>query len=260
MYFRRFLAARGVPGFTPIYVYQMAKVGSSAVYEALLERGLPAFHFHRMSREHLDRMRARRADLGWAPRPLADGDVLGLRLYDRLVSRGRRAKIITLVRDPIARNLSSYFEHLDAIWRTPNAHETIPMDKLHRGFAERFPHDEALTWFDDELRAIFGIDVYQHPFPASGHQRIGDNLLILKTELDDATKAAAVAGFLGLRELTLKNVNVTEAKAKGDAYKRFRSALRLDPAYVERMLDARYTRHFYTDAEREEMKRKWLSS
>ena len=257
MYVRRFLAARGVPGFIPIYVYQMAKVGSSAVYEALLERGLPAFHFHRMNREHLERMRARRAELGWAPRPLADGDVLGLKLYDKLVSRGHRAKIITLVRDPIARNLSSYFEHLDAIWNTRDAHASVSMEDLHRGFGERFPHDEALTWFDDELRAAFGIDVYKHPFPASGHQRIGD-LLILKTELDDATKAAAVAGFLGLRELSLKSVNVTEAKAKGDAYRRFRSTLRLDPAYVDRMLDARYTRHFYTDVEREAMRRKYV--
>ncbi len=258
MYVRRFLAKHGVPGFRPIYVYQMAKVGSSAVYEALLERGLPVFQFHRMSREHLERMRARRANLGWAPRPLPDGDVLGLRLYDTLVRRGRRAKTITLVRDPIARNLSSYFEHLDALWSTPDAHASISMEDLHRGFVERFPHDEVLTWFDDELRAIFGVDVYEHPFPASGHQRIGD-LLILKSELDDATKAAAVAEFLGLRELSLKNVNVTEAKAKGDAYRRFRETLCLDPAYVDRMLDARYTRHFYTDAEREAMRRKYLT-
>ncbi len=257
MYVQRFLAARGVPGFTPIYVYQMAKVGSSAVYEALRKRGLPVFHFHRMNREHLERMRARRAALGWTPLPPFEGDVLGLRLYDTLVRRGRRAKIITLVRDPIARNLSSYFEFVDLIWNTHDAHLSVSTDDLHRGFAERFPHDEALTWFDDELRTIFGIDVYEHPFPASGHQRIGD-LLILKSELDDATKAAAVAEFLAIRKLTLKSVNVTGAKAKGDAYRRFRETLRLDPAYVDRMLDARYTRHFYTDTEREAMRRKYL--
>jgi len=256
---RRFLARHGVPGVTPILVYQMAKVGSSSIAEALEERKLAVFHLHRMNREHLERMRAKRAELGWHLAPLPAHDVLGPILRERLVDRGRSVKVITLVRDPIARNFSSYFEHLDRIWHRQNAHESVPMEELHRGFVERFPHEEALTWFDDELRPVFGVDVYEHPFPASGHLRIGD-VLVLKSELDDATKCAAVSEFLGLRNLVFRPANVTASKAKGEVYKRFVSTLRLDPAYVERMLESRYTRHFYTEAEREAMRRKYLRS
>lgn len=256
MNLRQFLAVRGVPGFVPILVYQMAKVGSSSVVAALEARKLPVFHLHRMNREHLERMRAERAALGWLLPPIPPHDLLGLRLRDQLVARGRPAKIITLVRDPIARNFSSYFEFLDAIRNVRDAHATVPLEELHRGFVERFPHDDALTWFDDELRPVFGIDVYEHPFPASGHLRAGD-LLILKSELDDTTKSAAIAKFLGLRNLTLQPANVTESKTYGEVFRRFTSTIRLDPAYVDRMLNARYTRHFYTDAERETMRRKY---
>jgi len=243
--------------FEPILVYQMAKVGSSAVVQALHARGLRVFHVHRMNRAHLDRMRAERASLGWFIPPVPKHDLLGLRLRDRVVARQRRAKVITLVRDPIARNLSSYFEHLDAIWNTRDAYATIPLEELQRGFVERFTHDEPLTWFDDELLPVFGIDVYEHPFPVSGHLRVGA-LLILKNELDDDTKCAAISEFLGLRKFSLQAVNTTERKAYGDAYRRFTSTLRLDPAYVDRMLNARYTRHFYTGAEREAMRRKYV--
>jgi len=254
---RKFLARLGFPGIVPVIVYQMAKVGSSAVVEALHARGLPVFHVHRMNREHLERMRAERAALGWFIPPVPPHDRLGLRLRDGVVARGRPAKVITLVRDPIARNLSSYFEHLDAIWNRPAAYASVPIDELHRGFVERFRHDEPLTWFDDELRAVFGIDVYAHPFPASGHLRVED-LLIVKSELDDAAKCVAIGDFLGIRDLSLHAVNVTERKAKGEVYRQFISTLRLAPAYVEHMLDARYTRHFYNDAEREAMRRRYL--
>lgn len=257
MNLRRFLARHGVPGMKPILVYQMAKVGSSSIAEALEERKLAVFHVHRMNREHLERMLAKRAELGWEIPALPAHDILGPVLRERLVDRGRRVKVITLVRDPIARNFSSYFEHVDRVWHRDDAHTSVPMEELHRGFVERFPHDEPLTWFDDELRPVFGIDVYEHPFPASGHLRIGD-VLVLKSELDDATKRAAVSEFLGLRDLEFRPANVTADKAKGEAYKRFVSTLRLDAAYVDRMLKSRYTRHFYTEAEREKMRRKYL--
>lgn len=257
---RRIPARRGVRGFVPILVYQMAKVGSSSVARALEARGLPVFHLHRMSREHLERLRATRAALGWlvAPAPPAH-DLLGLQLQENVVARGRRAKIITLVRDPIARNFSSYFEHLDAIWHTPDAHTAIPLEELYRGFAERFPHEEPLTWFDDELRPVFGIDVYEHPFSASGTLRVGD-LLVLKSELDDLSKAAAIGDFLGIRRLSLPPVNVTGWKTKGEMYRRFVSTVPLESTYVDRMLNARYTRHFYSDGERETMRCKYLQS
>src|SRR5882672_2811024 len=95
----------------PVIVYQMAKVGSSTIASALRRAGLPVFQVHRMRAEHLAQLRARRHALGWSVPPVPPHDLVGLLLNERLLSKGGRAKVITLVRDPIARNLSSYFEH-----------------------------------------------------------------------------------------------------------------------------------------------------
>jgi hypothetical protein len=243
------LAARSVLygnpfGLTPVIVYQMAKVGSSAIVEALRREPLPLFHVHRMSAEHLERMRAERRARGWLVPPIQRHDRVGLALNAKIIAAGRPAKIVTLVRDPIARNLSSYFEHLDAIWNVRDAHAVIPLDELCSGFVERFLHDEPLTWFDDEMLPVLGVDVYEHPFPADGHTTIGD-ILILRSELPDDVKRSALSSFLSRAIAPLRRVNETRDTAKGAVYEQFRRALRIPDDYVARMRSSRYYQHFY---------------
>lgn len=240
----------------------MAKVGSSSIVAALAEARLPVFHVHRMNADHLRSLREQRRALGWADVPIPAHDRLGLRLRRRVIDRGARVKIITLVRDPIARNISSYFEHVDAIWHTENAHESIALESLVEGFHTRFPQSEPLTWFDDEMRSTTGIDVYEVPFSPSGHVVLTHqnlDLLILKSELSDDAKAAALSELVGLDSLTIRPANRTEDKAKGATYRAFRAALRFDHSYLEQMLDSRYARHFYTPSEREAMWRKYAA-
>ena len=244
----------------PIVVYQMAKVGSSAVVEALQRAGLPVFHIHRMNAEHLTRMQERRRALDWDPWEPSASDRLGLRMRRKVMDHDRRVAIVSFVRDPVARNISSYFEWLHLVWRGEDVLERVPLDRLLDGFHERFPHDEALTWFDDEMLPVTGIDVYSAPFPPSGHvvfEREKKRLLILKAELSDAGKSEALSSFLGRGALTIAPVNQTAGKATGAAYQRFQKELRLDRNYLSRMLDSRYARHFYTPEERDGLWRKY---
>jgi hypothetical protein len=244
----------------PVLVYQMAKVGSSSVVAALSRLRLPVFHVHRMDAEHLAEMRASRRALGWHIPPVPAHDLLGLRLRRDVIDRGGRAAIITLVRDPIARNISSYFEHLDSIWRRRDAHASVPVADLIEGFRTRYPHDEPLTWLDDELRKVTGIDLYSVPFPQCGHLTISQGniaLLVLKNELADATKENALAEFVGVPALSLERTNRTGDKAKGAVYREFLGQLQLDESYLGRMLESRYARHFYSSAEREQLWRRY---
>lgn len=250
------------PGFVPIIVYQMAKVGSSAVAGALALTGRPVFHVHRMNADHLEAMRAGRRARGWRSLPVPAHDRLGLRLNEKVVKAGRAAKIVTLVREPIGRNLSSYFEHLDAIWHAADAHTALSMAELRRGFIERYPHDEPLTWFDDEMRPVLGIDVYDRPFDTRGcmtmrHANV--DVLVLKSEMDDDAKRRALAAFLDLDVPPLAPVNRTADKAKGAAYAQFVETVGLTDAYLDRMLSSRYCRHFYREDERESLRRKYLA-
>lgn len=252
----RWLSMRGM-GSVPVVVYQMAKVGSTSIVDALLRSRLPVFQVHRMSPSHMERVRAARVSLGWRVHPPNFSDRLGSELYRRVIQSRRPARIITLVRDPIARNLSSYFEHLDDIWQTERAHERISLDELCKGFLARYTHHEPLTWFDDELFPVTGVNVFGTAFPESGQIVIrGEHydVLVLRSDLADHRKTVAVSSFLGLDIGPVASANRTESKAKGKIYKMFRSRLRLPRSYVEELLESGYARHFFSDAERTAMR------
>ncbi len=245
---RRFVLYGNVFDLTPVIVYQMAKVGSSAVHAALERARLPVFHVHRMSAEHLARVFEERRMLGWRARPISRHERFGLTAHDKIIAAGRRAKIVTLVRDPIARNLSAYFHWIDDVWNIANAHEVLPSDELCRGFLERYTHDEPLTWFDDEFLPILGVDVYERPFPAVGHTTIHTDrfdILILRSELHDDVKRSAISSFLARTIGPLQWVNTTRDKGNGAVYEQFRRAVQLPEEYVARMRGSRYYRHFY---------------
>jgi hypothetical protein len=243
-----------------VLVYQMAKVGSSAIVNALTRQRLPVFHVHRMNPEHLTSLREERRHLGWRVGPIPPQDELGMRLNRQVLQRGRRARVVTIVREPISRNLSSYFEYLDAVWRTREAHQSIAMEELCRGFVERFTHSEALTWFDDEMLPVLGVDVYAHPFPDEQVIRTDRvDVLILKSESSDEAKSAALSRFFGIDDIVVRRSNETRSKSKGETFLRFRQTIRLSREYVDEMLSARYTRHFYSPEERERLARSYLN-
>jgi hypothetical protein len=258
---RRLSLEFDLSGHVPVIVYQMAKVGSSAVVTALDQAGVPVFHVHRMHAAHLTKLRESRLACGWRIPPVPAHDRLGMMLHRKVIAAGRRAKIITLVREPIGRNFSAYFEHLDDIWHTENAHREISAEVLAKAFIERFTHGEPLTWFDEEMLPVTGIDVYASEFPREGHQVLTAphlELLVLKSEMDDETKHGAVERFLGRELPRLKRANDTSLKPTGSAYRRFLDTITLPRAHVERMLESRYTRHFYSEPERDELRRRYV--
>ncbi|MEE2719514.1 MAG: hypothetical protein VX727_07000, partial [Planctomycetota bacterium] len=140
-----------------VLLHQMGKVGSSSVRDTLRGMdGIAVFQTHWCNDGNL----AHRARIVHEDRRISnrygDRDHFGSMLRRRIIETGHASKMITMVRDPIARNVSSYFQHLDEIWGVRRAHERIELDELLRGFHEVFEHDEPLTWFETEVRGVFG--------------------------------------------------------------------------------------------------------
>ena len=129
-------------------------------------------------------------------------------------------------------------------------------------FRERYILSWPLTWFDKELKARLGVDVFAHPFPHElGHARFGHgdvDLLVLRTESDDALKERVVGEFTGLPHLRLTNTNVSADKAYAVHYRDFKERVRLPGEVLDALLDSRYARHFYTPDERAAFRRRWL--
>ncbi|HTD68313.1 MAG TPA: putative capsular polysaccharide synthesis family protein [Candidatus Limnocylindria bacterium] len=183
-------------------------------------------------------------------------------VFEHLIQSGIPTKVVTLVREPIGRNISAYFQNLDQLWGLPQAHQRLTMPQLIAGFFEKFDHQRTLRWFDDEFKPVLGLEVYEHPFdPAAGFQRLVHapyDVLILRVDVSDTVKARQLAELIGQPEISLVQKNIGETKGYSALYKEFLGAVPLPKSYVDEMLDHRYTRHFFSAVEIEQLRRKWL--
>lgn len=246
----------------PVIVYQMAKVGSSTVTWALREfDGLNVFQVHLLHPDGLRRVRSRLRKKGLSGLR-SEIDIRGRILFEGLIKSGLKAKIITMVREPIGRNCSFYFHNLDFLWDTPDAHEGVEFRQLLSGFHDKFDQHTCLNWFDREFKRVLGVDIYEHPFPHdAGHLRVSTDrydILVLRSDLDDSLKKSCIEEFLGIEGLSLAPKNVGADKPYAAVYRKFLDALELPESYVNEMLDSKYTRHFFSPDEIAALRAKWL--
>jgi hypothetical protein len=243
----------------PIVIYQMGKVGSMSVLGALQDCGCePLHHVHVMNPEYM------RPGTTHDP----EHEKAARAVYSNVVERRRPAKFITLVREPIGRCVSAFFqaENFRAYAGRPLVVAEWSLEQLARLFGAQLTNMAffALTWFDRQIGEMLGIDVYSEPFPhQAGFATYGQGpfeLIVLRSELDDSIKERALAAFLGLDGLRMRQANVGEEKEHAELYRRFRDSARLPDSYVERLLGSRYARHFYAQQEIRLLRARWTDA
>jgi hypothetical protein len=233
-----------------ILIYQMGKVGSTS-----LEQTIPgSIHFHTLYNNRPCYIFARQK------RNTPVKKIKG-KLYDGLrraaIKSRKKIKIITLVRDPYARNVSSFFQDF-AYWMYEYACQTTESQRthvneglIHTVYNDLFTHTYALNWFDDEFKKLTGVDVYKHTFDKeAGFSIIKQGkyeILVLKLE-KMKTNRQAVEQFTGLK-LELKNTNTASAKWYGDIYTDFIENYKPKEAYLDKLYNSKLARHFYSDEE-----------
>jgi hypothetical protein len=182
-------------------------------------------------------------------------------IYRRVILSGRPARIITIVRDPMAANLSMFFQIVDHYLGEPYVEGRWSVEELSQGFLRLYPHLRPVTWFDVEFGPTTGIDVYRHAFPhAEGSQVIARGalqVLILRCELPDAVKAEAIRRFIGLPAFSLVRSNTAAGKPYARQYEQVQNALEVPPALLDELYESRFARHFYSDAERRTFRARW---
>jgi hypothetical protein len=244
----------------PIIVYQMGRVGSASLANSLRMQGYRfVFHVHRMNPENIKKAREEYIRHKEPP-PKED---MGMKLYWHVAVAGRPAEFISLVRDPISRNISAFFRNFRHFTGRGYEDSGVPMEALAQMFIENYNHDVPLNWFDDEPKQALGIDVYEYPFEKKKGYAIiekgNSRLLILKLELEDKHKERALGKFLGSEHIPWMTSNEGEKSSYGSAYKNFLQTVRLPPTYLEAMCNSKYMRHFYSDDEIQKVRRRWLS-
>ena len=237
----------------PVLVYQMGKVGSSSVRNALFRSRSKATRMVFMSHELLP-IRNRDPEAieideelrpallreiedakrlyGELPTKLRMHWMVREKLYTQrihanFIAKERPVNVITLVREPIAANISMFFQMFAQYAGVAQEDSSHSIAELGQIFLERYIHTRPLTWFDAELKTTLGIDVFARDFPLErGYERYDHGparLLVLKSELDDNAKQGAIAEFLGLEGFQMLRSNVTAQKQEADLYERFKT-------------------------------------
>lgn len=245
----------------PLIIYQMGKVGSETIERSLacydLQR--PVFRVHSLVEEHINaalsgagisfedyRQRSRHAEHG----------LYIAKEVRRDMHRGHW-QVITMVRDPVAQNVSSFFQLIDLF--IPNfvalerAGELSAAD-LMEVFLRHYPADgNFIHWFDVEMKPSFGIDVFASEFPRQAGYKVyrqpHAELLLMRLEDVDRCAPAAFLEFLKIDNFKIVKQNEAKQKKYYRLYKKFKAEAVFPLHYVDAVYGSKYARHFYSEAE-----------
>jgi hypothetical protein len=229
--------------YTDILIYQPGKVGSSTVYKSLTEIGIACTQLHTLN--------------FWNNKEF--------NTYSDLFKKTDMLKIITLVREPISRDISMIFESLNYIAHL--SHENsflnlcIEFLKRAKSISSLFIDAKQFDWFDNELKIIFGIDIYAHPFNRENGYCIikQDNIEVLAIKSEKLSSLEAVIGkFAGILDFKLINDRMSDNRWYKYLYKNVKDTIKIP----REIFDMYYKNnpkmdHFYTEEEKAAFLKKW---
>jgi hypothetical protein len=247
---------------TPTFVYSMRRTGTVSLLNSIKASNVFVIGTHNLYPDLSPEIRVSGSGR-WA--------------MEKIIRPRKPAKFISLVRNPFATMASVFAKtSFDAAIARGEADEYARQQRSAEELGQQFIADylesgryrEQLDWFDVEYKPALGIDVYQYPFDKQqGFVRIDEgpySALILKTELDDASKAEIVGDFLGLPDFQMlpadevtyttyqtgftPGMPATQAPYSAE-YERLKSGLTIPDKYWENMVNAPFTQHFLTAEE-----------
>jgi hypothetical protein len=262
----------GAPDFS-IIVFQMGKVGSRTVYESLVrayrKRHQPVDIYHSHILCNFDNsesvIRKERPNPEATLAEINAGRELRQRIDE---SPEQQWRIITLVRDPIARNVGTFFQVLDEHiphWKERYSANVLTVEDIQTAFLNaRSIHSEPVRWFDEQLLPVFGVDVFSEPFPRETGYKIynlNSRAPVLLIRLEDLNRIGALAmyEFLGLEDFEIFSTNIGDEKEYAELYRLFKTHP-LPHEYVREMYSTKYAQTFYTKSEIERFTLKWMGA
>jgi hypothetical protein len=250
---------------SPIVVYSAPKTASTSVAAALDRTpGVATVKVHFVEPAHF-----------W-PGPLAPkvapSGLLRHRAIEQRASRellfdaAMPLRIVSVVRDPVAFNLSNYTYFGRAYWMRSfwRSAPWLPTERIARHFLDTFPHESSSLWWTHEFARTTGCDPLAEGFDAARgwqcYRRGRFDCLVLRADLDDRAKTEALRAWTGVEVAEVARENANDTQSAPGVYPRLQRAMAQEAAYVDRMLALPAARVFFTDAQREALRSRWLAS
>jgi len=254
-----------------IIILQPGKVGSITVEESLKEAyrklNVPAT----IHRAHALNFLDERENFIKKTRKKTSENIAAIAAWRRIrqnIDRHpeKNLKIINLVRDPVALKVSALFQIMENYipdWTKRLKAGNLRMADLDDLFytKKEFGFSGLERWHDQQIKALWGIDVYASAFPTeNGYQfyqsRNVDLLLIRLEDLNKVSKQV-FNQFLGLEEFEIISTNIGTQKPYAELYKEFKKRP-LHEDFINQAYATRFARHFYAPQEIERFRRAWL--
>ena len=161
-----------------------------------------------------------------------------------------------MVREPIEQSLSAYFENF-AHFRKQITGDADDPKTVFSHFLTTNPHAGAVNWFDRELRDQLGIDVYQERFDHDARYAwLSDqSTLIMRADCPDERKSAVLSEIFDT-DITVTRSNEGHEKPTGPLYANVKALAAYDDALLDKMFGNRFMRHFWSEAELQEARRR----
>jgi hypothetical protein len=243
---------------TPVLLWQMGKVGSTSIWQALEEANLRPIQLHVLDPDRIDHVAQQYQGGGYSvPAHIEDAR----RVQSLIADPDQRLRVISLVRDPIARNLSGLFETWDVY--PPDFREGDDLEKLAEWFVMNFDYS-ILNWFDDEIRARTGVDVYSAKFDMEKRRLLIETsrlkILVLRSEDSQRSKEASLKEFLHLPKVSLTYSNTSDSKPNPALWKSMKRSAKVSSILANIVYDSKLVRHFYAEDEVSRFRALWTPS
>ncbi len=201
---------------------------------------------------------------------------------------GKKIKIVTAVRDPIAQNVSFFFQlntrfcdiqeywkdggDVQILWDAWIAHVLGKKFRINRKSAEiRFEYMDYINqllhnviciqnFFEENFEKYNHINVYDYPFDRKkGYSIIKDrNTEVFIYQLEKLNEIQNDLGqFLGIEDFRLTNDNVGSEKWYAPAYQQALKELKFSREYFEYCYDSKLVKHFYSEEDIDRFKCRW---
>ncbi len=226
------------------HLYQMGKVGSKTIEDAIASAGGgDSLHLH------------------WADQHHEQYPTLGVH-YSRILNHKRNnpACVVVGVRDPFERVISGYFQEAETLKIKKNlADQHTAIEQL----SSRFTRDAWVicNWFHHNFYC--GLDIHDHAFdPEVGYSVIEHgNIRVFLYRVDVLNQLQQpLAEFLDLPKLTLGKKNTGGDKLYAQVYKEVSDQFRVPHEIASKLIESKYTKHFFSDAERARMVETWSAA
>ena len=260
-----------------VIVYQMGKVGSSTVCKSLKKLkdiNANVYHIHVLTEVSIKELENVYKD-NFHKTSFFPEHILESQYLRKQLNKGRKGwKVVTLVREPVSRNISLFFQVLDSglgyqykekLKYMEIADIVKELQKLffeeNSGFEKYNGHEAPLHWFDTEIEPTLNIDVFSREFPHSQgyelYQSDSANLLLIRLENLNECASEAFKKFLGIKEFTLAQSNISKNKSYSQIYQRFLDTLVLPEHYIDKLYSSKYMNHFYSKEEIATFRARW---